>query len=195
MGDKLKYLRGPVLSPARAEWTERAPALRRDSRDDNRERLAKESVRRARAKGTRAERCRTYRGQLISTGGTHPRSRWWRGGKGEEALSYVIFTPLASSSTSRYLFPLMPLPTPSYDLPVLPHAPGVCIPIYHPTLPRGSRSSHLPPVLSISAPSFPRRSYGLRERVYRLVRPPARPLFTPAITIVDRCDVGYTPRR
>lgn len=111
--------------------------------------------------------------------------------KGREALSYVIFTPLAPSSTSCYLFPLTPLPPPlmtSSFYSRCRHAP-----IYRPTLLRVSSSSHPPPVPSISTPSFLRCSY--EQRIYRLIRPPARPFVYLAITIVDRYDVGYTPRR
>lgn len=85
-----------------------------------------------------------------------------------------------------------PLMTSPFYLPPCRH-----IPISRTTLLRvsSSSSSHPPPVLSISAPSFLRSLVRSTSHIYRLIRPPARPFVYLAITIVDRYDVGYTPRR
>lgn len=114
-------------------------------------------------------------------------------------------TILCNIYLSRLLIYLA-LPIPSYALatPLMtsPFYPPPCrhIPISRTTLLRvssssSSSSSHPPPVLSISAPSFLRSLVRSTSHIYRLIRPPARPFVYLAITIVDRYDVGYTPRR
>lgn len=84
--------------------------------------------------------------------------------------------------------------TPSYDLPVLPHAPGVYT--YIP-----SDSSARLSFLSSTALFFlsAHHLFLVARTVYEArisARKTAGASFVyPAITIVDRCDVGYTPRR
>lgn len=161
--------------------------------------LAEEGSR-GRAEGTAGVRGGTYRGQLISTGGTHPRSR--RQKSKREALSYVIFTPSCLLIYhARYLFSLMPLPPSLMTSPPLSlrggHIPQYIEKYIYIYIHRSTRFcvfSHPPPVLSISAPPFLRRSYGLRAAYRRATQPPARPFVYPAISIVDRYDVDYTPR-
>lgn len=98
----------------------------------------------------------TYRGQLISTGGTPPWSRRQKR-KGREALSYVIFTPPCLLIYLALPIPSYALATPLMTSPFYPH----CRHIYLYTIFDSSTRlfflslfSHPPPVPSISAPSF-----------------------------------------
>lgn len=136
----------------------------------------------------------TYRRQLISTRGTSTVS-----GAEEESERSTILCNIYPSCLLIYL---ALYPVPSYGpLPPLLRPPRSTL------FTAGTYSIYRPTpllrlfFLSSTACSFYQRTIfssllvWSTRHIYRLIRPPARPFVYFAITIVDRYDVGYTPRR